>query len=68
MATRFQFQSFVLDSPTQVVPASVTFTLSTKVVLGGVGRLGQGFTMFLVSTLDAIPSVPQATANSGYVA
>lgn len=63
--TRLQFFGFAVDSPSEVIDVAVTFTLSSKVVQGGFGRLGRGWMNHVIMTTADLPA---ALGNYGYTA
>lgn len=59
---------FIVDSPSQVIPSTVTFTLAGVTGSGGYGRIGRGIRATIVILSPAIPPVSPATANYGFTA
>jgi len=57
-----------LDSPSEVISASVSFVLSGITTSGGFGRLGRGYNKTAILPAAIVLPPTAATANYGFVA
>jgi hypothetical protein len=58
---------FQLDSPSEVIPESLSFTAESITSHGGSGRIGGGMPLKVNLSTQAIPPQNLARPNSGFV-